>query len=72
MKYIIEIEEVLQKQIQVVADTPEKAIEIAEEVYYGELEVLTGEDLKETTFKIIKKEKFNERKQVRNKTANSR
>lgn len=54
--YTIEITETLQKQIKVLAESEDKAREIAQEVYYSGDEYLTENDLKETTFEIIEEE----------------
>lgn len=56
MKYIVEIEEILQKQITIIADNEEEAKQIADELYHDCVIVLYPEDLKETNFKIIKGE----------------
>lgn len=56
MEYIVEIEEILQKRIRVIADSEEEAIEMARDLYHTNEEVLYPEDLKETNFEIIKEE----------------
>lgn len=56
MEYIVEITEILQKRIIVVADDKEKAKEMAEDIWFNCDEVLTAEDFKEVTFEIIEEE----------------
>lgn len=57
MVYTIEIEEILQKQIKIKADSQEEALDMARDLYINEDEILTAEDLKETNYKVIKGEK---------------
>lgn len=54
MRYIVEIEEILQKVITVNANNEEEAEDMAKDLYYNGDEVLYTEDLKETNFRIIK------------------
>lgn len=53
MKYIVEITEVLQKQITVEAEDESKAIEMAKDIYHSGQEVLTAEDHVMTEFDIV-------------------
>ena len=53
MIYTVEITETLQKQISVEALNREEAIRNAEDVYHTGNEVLTADDLKETTFETL-------------------
>ncbi len=49
-KYNIEIEELLQRVIEIEAETKEKALIIAREMYRNEEIILDSEDLKSITF----------------------
>lgn len=50
MKYIVEIQEILQKQVEVEAKNLDEALDAVRQQYYdGDVELL-AEDLKETNF----------------------
>lgn len=54
MKYLVEIEEVLSRQIEIEANTVNEAISIAEDDYRKEKIVLDASDFIDVDFKIIK------------------
>lgn len=53
-KYFVEIEEVLQKVIEVEAESEEVAEFFIRKEYGNDLVELTANDLKETNFKVLK------------------
>lgn len=53
MEYTVEITEILQKQIQVEADSKEQAEDIARDLYSSGEEALLEADLKETIFEVL-------------------
>jgi len=56
MIFSVEVEEILQKVVDIEAKTIEEAIEIAKQKYRDEEIVLESEDIKETTFEEYKDE----------------
>lgn len=53
MKYTIEITEILQKQVEVEADSKEQALQKVEDDYECCQIIVTAENYKDTTFKIL-------------------
>lgn len=50
LKYIVEIQEILQKQVEVEAKSLDEALDIVRQQYYDGGVELLAEDLKETNF----------------------
>ena len=53
MKYKVEIIEVLSRVVEVEANNEEEAINEVEEQYYNEVHVLSADDYKETSYKVV-------------------
>lgn len=53
MKYIVEIKETLNKQIEVTANSPDEAAFKAEDLYKNETIVLLSDDIEATDFTVL-------------------
>lgn len=60
--YQIEVEEILQKVVEIEADSLEEAIDIAQERYHDCEIILEAEDLKETNFDLYQDVIINDKK----------